>query len=78
MSVLTIGGLLLIVGAFLQWRGFIFRAIVCWIFADVCWIINALLSNDYMGTVTIAVGLVLGVLTTIKMHTGKFHKKLNK
>lgn len=73
---LFIGGLLLILGAFFSWRGYIQYSIITYAVADVFWLLNALESGNTWGSVTIAIGFTLGVLTYIKMHVGVFHKNL--
>lgn len=78
MSILTLGGLLLIAGAAIQWRGYIRTAIWCWILADFCWIYNAWSIGDYFALGTIGLGATLGILTVIKMHSGIFHSNLKK
>ncbi|MEJ2467979.1 MAG: hypothetical protein P8Y51_02720 [Campylobacterales bacterium] len=77
-SFAIIGGILLNVGAFLTFRGQIFRAVMAYLLADLCWIVMAWQRDDYWGMVSIAVGIGFGLLAFRKMHRGDMEKSLNK
>lgn len=78
VSVLTIGGIILIYGAFLTYKGQIFLATASYIMADVCWISNAWNSNDIQGVIFIATGILFGIIATYKMKSGRMKKDLLK
>lgn len=78
VSVLTIGGIVLIYGAFLTYKGQIFLATASYIFADICWISNALVSHDIQGAIFIGLGIFFGILATYKMKSGRMKKDLLK
>ena len=77
-SLAILGGVLLNIGAFLMFKGWAFRAIIVYLFADICWVVMALQKKDYIGAVFIASGMILGFLAFLKMRSGKMHKDLNK
>ena len=77
-SLAVLGGILLNIGAFLMFKGWAFRAIVVYLFADICWVIMAVQRDDYIGAVFISSGMLLGLLAFLKMRSGKMHKSLHK
>lgn len=76
VTVLTIGGFVLICGAFLTYKGQIFLATASYIFADLCWIFNAWYGHDIQGVIFIAAGILFGILATYKMKNGHMKKDL--
>jgi len=78
MTFAILGGILLNIGAYLTFRGKIYEAVIVYLFADLCWIIMAYQTNDYIGSVFIIVGTVLGFLAYLKMRNGEMNKSLNK
>jgi len=78
MTFAVLGGLLLNVGAFLTFKGQIFRAVIIYLFADLCWIIMAYERDDYLGVIFIIVGVVFGFLAFMKMKNGEMKKTLHK
>jgi len=77
MSILTFGGIVLIYGAFLTYKGQIFLSAGCYILADLSWVSNAYYSHDIQGVIFITIGILFGIVATIKMQTGKMQKDLN-
>ena len=78
ISFAVLGGILLNIGAYLTYKGQIFRAVIVYLFADVCWIVMAYEKNDFVGAVFIIVGTLLGFLAYLKMQNGQMRKTLNK
>ncbi len=78
MSFAVLGGILLNIGAYLTYKGQIFRAVIVYLFADICWIIMAYEKDDLLGAVFIIVGTLLGFLAYLKMQNGQMRKTLNK
>ena len=78
MSFAILGGILLNIGAFLTYKGKIYQAVIIYLFADICWIIMAYESNDYVGAVFIIIGTTFGFLAYLKMKNGEMNKSLNK
>lgn len=76
LTILTIGGLLLMVGAFFTYKGKIFIAVIWYLLADTCWIINAILINDLQGAIFVAIGIVFGAIASIKMKRGNMESEL--
>lgn len=77
MSIPLIGGLLLILGAYLTYNGEIFKSVTVYIGADICWCILAFQNNDYIGALFIIIGTTLGILAFLKMHNGIMKKDLH-
>jgi len=74
----TIGGLLLIGGAFALYKGNAFYSIIMYFIADIMWAILAYQAGDTFGMVCISIGMILGVGVYLKMQRGKFVKNLKK
>lgn len=77
-SVLTIGGLLLMFGAWYVASGNVFYSIIVYTLADVCWLINAYISGDIFAAVTVSVGIGTGLYVTYRMSQGTFRKSILK
>ena len=73
----VIGGLLLIFGAYYVFKGYIFKASMFYIVADIVWLYNAFALKDYIGFVLILTGTILGILAFLKMNSGYMSKKLS-
>lgn len=78
MGAATFGGILLIIGAFLTFKGNIHKSVMVYILADIIWIILGIQSGDFIGAGLIAIGGVLGILAWFKMNSGVFNKTLRK
>lgn len=78
MSVATIGGVLLILGAWFTYRGNIHLSIILYFVADACWFGIALNSGDILGSILVLIGMVLGFCVFLKMNKGVFVKNLRK
>jgi len=76
LSFLTAGGIILILGAWLVYKGEIFVATFNYIIADLMWILNAIDLGDSQGALFIAIGMCLGIAATYKMQLGKMAKNL--
>ncbi len=76
MSVATIGGILLILGAWFTYKGNIYLSIILYFIADICWFIIALNSGDILGSGLVALGMLLGIGVFLKMNKGVFVKNL--
>jgi len=76
MSYLTAGGILLILGAWLVFKGEIFVATLNYIAADIMWVLNAVNLGDNEGTFFIIIGMLLGIAATYKMQIGSLSKSL--
>lgn len=76
MSAATIGGLLLIIGAWFTYRGNILLSIIIYFCADFCWLVIAVSTGDYLGSSLVLIGMALGIGIFIKMHKGIFVKTL--
>ncbi len=78
MTVLTFGGIVLIYGAFLTYKGQIYLSVGTYLMADFCWVYNAWGQADFRGVLFIAIGIVFGVLATAKMKMGHMERDLLK
>ena len=77
MSFAVIGGIFLNIGSYLTFKGKIYEAVIAYLFADVCWIVMAWERDDFLGMVSIAIGVTFGFLAFWKMKKGKMGKDLN-
>ncbi len=73
----AVGGLLLIIGAFSLYRGNVHLSIILYFLADACWLALSFQTGNILGSVMIAIGMILGVGVYMKMNRGEFHKNLN-
>lgn len=71
-------------GTFLTYKGNIFKASICFIIADTCWIYLSfykyLITSDIIdliGFLFIILGTLIGILTFLKMNFGKMRKTLD-
>jgi len=74
----TIGGIFLIIGAFFTYFGNIYYAIGAYFLADICWVVIAFSTGDFIGGFMVLIGMILGLIVFLKMHYGKFHKTIIK
>lgn len=73
----SIGGLMLIMAAFLMYKGKIFYASMFYLMADIFWVTLALQASDLQGAVFITMGFLLNLGVFIKMNKGTFVKDLH-
>jgi hypothetical protein len=73
----TLGGLLLIAGAFALYRGSLLWSVGLYFFADTMWAWLAYKQGDVFGTFAISLGMLFGLLVFIKSHRGEFVKNLH-
>ena len=76
MTLAVIGGILLNIGAYLTYKGMIFRAVILYLIADICWVAMAYERQDWLGVGFIALGVIFGLLSFVKMHNGTMEKEL--
>lgn len=72
------GGIFLIIGAFLLYKGFAFYSIIAYFFADLCWLSIALINHAWIGSFSIFIGIIFSIGTWFKMNKGVFKKTLFK
>jgi hypothetical protein len=72
----TLGGLLLILGAYALFKGKVFYSVFIYFLADIMWAILAYQAGDIFGTFAIAIGMLLGLGVFYKMNSGIFIKDL--
>lgn len=73
----TIGGLLLIAGAWALYKGSLIWSVAIYFFADIMWLILAYEAGDTFGSIAVGIGMLLGLLVWIKTHRGTFVKNLH-
>ena len=78
VSYAVLGGILLNFGAYLTYKGEIYKSVIIYLLADLCWIVMAYEKNDYIGAIFIGVGVIFGYLAFKKMQSGKMQKNLTK
>jgi len=74
----VIGGVLLIIAAFLMYQSHIYYASMAYILADFVWISLGYFSGDWIGTILIIIGATLNLGVFIKMHKNTFVRNLKK
>ena len=74
----TIGGLLLIGGAFALWRGSLLWSVALYFLADTMWVWLSYRQQDIFGMFSISLGMIFGVLVFLKSHRGEFVQNLKK
>lgn len=72
LSIVTIGGMYLMLAALWMANGKIFYASIIYVLADLCWAINAWHLEDYFGFTSVIFGLSMGLLVMYKMKEGIF------
>jgi hypothetical protein len=77
LTILTVGGLILIGGAFFTYKGKILTSVAWYILADFCWVANAIAIDDIQGGIFVTVGVIFGVLATYKMNNGHMGHELD-
>lgn len=74
----VLGGLMLILGNYLVFKGKVYQSIKVFLLADFAWLWLAIASGNIFGIVTVAVGVVLSFFAFWKMHTGVYNKTIIK
>lgn len=77
ISPALIGGVLLVIGAYLMYTGNVKYSILTYFVADIMWAIMAYIAEDYIGLTFVLIGMVLGFGVFLKIHTGIFRKDLH-
>ena len=72
------GGIFLILGAYLLYRGYAFYSIIAYFFADLCWLMISILNHAIFGAISILIGIIFSIGVWIKMNKGIFTKTLFK
>lgn len=72
------GGVLLIFGAYYTYVGNIFKSILIYLIADLCWLVLAICNKAWLGSLFILIGLIFAVLVFFKMNAGIFYKTISK
>lgn len=76
VSFAIVGGILLNIGAYLTYKGLIFRAVIVYLVADLCWVLMAWEREEWIGMFFIVTGVVFGLLAFVKMRSGEMDKEL--
>jgi len=72
----TIGGILLILGAYFLWRGNLVYSVGTYFVADIMWVVLSIKANDTLGAILVSIGMFFGLLVFIKTQRGTFVKDL--
>jgi len=73
-----LGGIFLILGAYLLYRGYAFYSIIAYFFADLCWLAISVANHAWFGSLAILIGIIFSIGTWFKMNKGIFVKILKK
>jgi len=77
MTLATLAGISLIIGAFLVYRGQIFYAVMVYFVNDMVWTYLTFVErHDILGGIIVVTGALLGVASFFKMQLGKMAKSL--
>lgn len=71
-----LGGLFLIIGAFFIMRGNIYLSVAAYFFADIAWVLMAIVSGHWISATVIIFGMACGSYTWFKMHKGQYKKSI--
>ena len=77
-SVITLGGMMLILGAKYMNNGNMLFSTISYVGADWCWAINAWQHADMFGFITVNVGIIVGLSVLYRINKGIFVKSLKK
>jgi hypothetical protein len=78
ISILSLGGLFLLCGAYYIAIGDIQMSTISYLFADTCWVISSYKHDDYFGSFLISIGMLSGIIVMYYMQKGIFVKNLRK
>jgi len=73
----TIGGILLILGAYFLWRGNLVYSVGTYFVADIMWVVLSVQAHDMLGATLVSIGMFFGLLVFIKTQQGSFVKELH-
>jgi len=73
-----VGGLFLIIGAYYVFKGDIYKSVIIYFIADICWVMLSIDRGDIFGSIVITIGMILGLFAYIKMNRGVMYKSLKK
>lgn len=76
LSILSVGGFILIIGSYYIYQGNIYFSVMAYTTADICWIINAIQHKDIFGGISIFIGILSGLIVMVKMNTNIFTKSI--
>ena len=81
MSILNgafFGGLMLILGNILVFKGQVYRSVQMFLLADIAWLWMAISAGDISGIVMVSIGVIISLAAFWKMYKGKFYKTITK
>jgi len=78
LTYLNLGGILLSYASIWYARGNILFGAIIYLFADICWLLNAFEQDDLGGTVNIFIGIVSGIYIMYNMKQGIFRTSIKK
>ncbi len=73
----TLGGIMLIFGAYAMYRGSLLWSVGLYFFADTMWVWLAYKQGDPFGVIAISLGMLFGLIVWFKSHRGEFVKDLH-
>jgi hypothetical protein len=71
-----LAGCLMILAALLVFYGKIFQASIIYQLPNSIFLYLGITNKDYIGSLFVGIGILLGLMTIWKMHTGKLNKGL--
>jgi len=76
MTIATLGGIFLIIGAWFVFRGNVYMSVGMYFIADIMWVIIAFQSGDISGSIIVLIGMLFGLAAFLKMNFGVMRKTL--
>jgi len=73
-----LGGIFLVLGAFVLYKGNALYSMALYFLADLCWLLMSVKDANTFGTISILIGIIFSTGVMFKMNTGTFHTNLNK
>jgi len=76
MTIATLGGIFLIIGAWFVFKGNVYMSVGMYFIADIMWVIIAFQSGDISGSIIVLIGMLFGLAAFLKMNFGVMRKTL--
>ena len=73
-----LGGLFLVLGAWLLARGNIYLSVLAYFIADIMWVLMAVSQHAYFSAIVIVFGMLSGLYVWWKMNRGDYRRSIRK
>jgi len=72
------GGIFLVIGSLFLNAGNLLLSTLFYFLADVCWLLLTIQNGDIFGSISVIIGMIVGIIVFLKIHFGIFVKDLKK